>query len=149
MTPSSAEAQGLVRADKHPKSTRYSRQNPISGRWNSEEQLVSWRAAHHPGGRDARALERKGIISDRCEVNRQIKADNKLLRELKAEVKKLAALVAHTVPAIAEGFEKLPICCRFSPHPVCVLRYTISVCAVMKYPTSRRSAGQKNPSWQH
>ena len=55
----------------------------------------------------AQALERKGIISDRCEINRQIKADNTLLRELKAEIKKLAALVARTVPAIAEGLEKL------------------------------------------
>ena len=55
----------------------------------------------------AQALERKGIISDRCEINRQIKADNALLRELKAEIKKLAALVARTVPAIAEGLEKL------------------------------------------
>ena len=55
----------------------------------------------------AQALERKGIISDRCELNRQIKADNALLRELKAEIKKLAALVARTVPAIAEGLEKL------------------------------------------
>ncbi len=45
MTPSDAEAQGLVRADKHPKSTRYGRQNPISERWNSEEQLAAWRAA--------------------------------------------------------------------------------------------------------
>ena len=45
MTPSAAEVQGLVRADKHPKSTRYGRQNPISERWNSEEQLVAWRAA--------------------------------------------------------------------------------------------------------
>ena len=35
MTPSTAEAQGFVRADKHPKSTRYGRQNPISERWNS------------------------------------------------------------------------------------------------------------------
>ena len=52
-------------------------------------------------------MERKGIISDRCEINRQIKADNALLRELKAEIKKLAALVARTVPAIAEGLEKL------------------------------------------
>ena len=32
--------------------------------------------------------------SDRCELNRQIKADNALLRELKAEIKKPAALVA-------------------------------------------------------
>ena len=139
MTPSAAEAQGLVRADKHPKSTRYGRQNPISERWNSEEQLAAWRAAwadvsnrhlEHAGreeridhrsnaargldeiptiheGVAAQALERKGIISDRCELNRQIKADNALLRELKTEIKKLAALVARTVPAIAEGLEKL------------------------------------------
>ena len=45
MVPSKADAQGLVRADKHPKSTRYGRQNPISERWNSEEQLALWRAA--------------------------------------------------------------------------------------------------------
>ncbi|MFR0787281.1 MAG: hypothetical protein ACLSHM_03395 [Vescimonas sp.] len=58
-------------------------------------------------GVTARALERKGIVSDRCEMNRQIKADNVLLRELKAEIKKLVALVARTVPTIAEGLEKL------------------------------------------
>ena len=139
LPPSEAEARGLVRADKHPKSTRYGRQNPISERWNSEEQLVAWRAAWaevsnrylERAGREeridhrsnaargldeqptihegvtARALERKGIVSDRCEINRQIRADNALLRELKAEVKKLAAFVARTVPAIAEGLEKL------------------------------------------
>ena len=139
MTPSAAEAQGLVRADKHPKSTRYGRQNPISQRWNREEQLVVWRAAWadvsnrhlERAGREeridhrsnaargldeiptihegvaAQALERKGIISDRCEINRQIRVDNALLRELKAEIKKLSALVARTVPAIAEGLEKL------------------------------------------
>ena len=139
MTPSAAETQGLVRADKHPKSTRYGRQNPISERWNSEEQLVEWRKEWadvtnrylERAGREeridhrsnaargldeiptihegvaAQALERKGIISDRCEINRQIKADSALLRELKAEVKKLAALVSRTVPAIAEGLEKL------------------------------------------
>ena len=139
MTPSDAEVQGLVRADKHPKSTRYGRQNPISERWNSEEQLTAWREAwadasnryleragreeridHRSNaargldeiptiheGAAAQALERRGIISDRCELNRQIKADNALLRELKAEIKKLAALVARTVPAIAEGLEKM------------------------------------------
>lgn len=139
MTPSNAEVQGLVRADKHPKSTRYGRQNPISERWNSEEQLVSWRAAwadvtnrylelyghderiDHRSHADrglteqptihegvfARALEKKGIISDRCEINRQIKADNALLRELKATVKKLMQTVKNSVPAIAEAMEKL------------------------------------------
>ena len=139
MVSSEADAQGLIRADKHPKSTRYGRQNPISERWNSEEQLAAWRAAWADvsnrcldrAGREeridhrsnaarglddiptihegvaAQALERRGIVSDRCELNRQIKADNALLRELKVEIKKLAALVVRTVPAIAEGLEKL------------------------------------------
>ena len=139
MTPSAAEAQGLVRADKYPKSTRYGRQNPISERWNSEEQLTAWRAAWadvsnrclERAGREeridhrsnaargldeqptihegvtARALERKGIIADRCEINRQIKADNALLRELKAAARKLAQAVKNTLPAIAEAMENL------------------------------------------
>ena len=139
MTPSAAEAQGFVRADKHPKSTRYGRQNPISERWNSEEQLAVWRAAwadatnrhleryghderidHRSNaargldeqptiheGVTARALERKGMIADRCEINRQIKADNAFLRELKAAVKKLGQAVKNTLPAIAEAMEKL------------------------------------------
>ena len=139
MTPSAAEAQGFVRADKHPKSTRYGRQNPISERWNSEEQLVVWRKAWadvtnrylerygHDARIDhrshaerglveqptihegvvARAMEKKGIISDRCELNRQIKADNALLRELKAAVKKLAQEVLHSLPELAKSMEFL------------------------------------------
>ena len=139
MTPSAAETQGLVRADKHPKSTRYGRQNPISEHWNSEEQLTAWRAAWadvsnrclERAGREeridhrsnaargldeqptihegvtARALEKKGIVSDRCELNRQIKADNALLWELKAAVRKLGQAVKSTLPAIAEAMEKL------------------------------------------
>lgn len=55
----------------------------------------------------ARALEKKGIVSDRCELNRQIKADNALLRELKTAVKKLIQAVKNMVPAIAEVMEKL------------------------------------------
>ena len=55
----------------------------------------------------AQALERRGILSDRCELNRQIRADNALLRELKAELKKLSDLVVHTVSAVAERLEKL------------------------------------------
>ena len=139
MVPSEADAQGLARADKHPKSTRYGRQNPISERWNSEEQLAAWRAVwadvsnrcleragheeridHRSNaargldeqptiheGVTARALERKGIIADRCEINRQIKANNALLRELKAAARKLAQAVKNTLPAIAEAMEDL------------------------------------------
>ena len=139
MLPSEAEKHGYERANKHPKSTKFGRQNPIAVRWNSEEQLVEWRKAwadvtnryleryghneriDHRSHADrglteqptihegvvARALEKKGIISDRCEINRQIKADNALLRELKATVKKLMQAVKNTVPAIAEAMEKI------------------------------------------
>lgn len=36
-------AEGLDRVNKYPKGSRYGRQNPISKRWNSEEQLIEWR----------------------------------------------------------------------------------------------------------
>ena len=55
----------------------------------------------------ARALEKKGISSERCEINRQIKADNALLRELKSAVRKLMEAVKNTIPAFAEAMEKL------------------------------------------
>ena len=139
MAPSEAESKGYTRLSKHPKSTKYGRQNPISERWNSEEQLVLWREAwanavnrslerygfdervDHRSfadqGRDeqptihegviARALEAKGVVSDRCELNRQIKRDNDLLREIKAQVKKLMDAVKNTIPALAEAMESV------------------------------------------
>ena len=139
LPPSEAEKRGYERVSKYPKSTKYGRQNPISERWNSEEQLIQWRKAwadaanrylewygyeeridhrsHAERGLDeqptihegvaARALERQGVISDRCEINRQIKADNALLRELKAAVRKLAQAVKNTIPALAEAMERL------------------------------------------
>lgn len=137
MSPSEAEIHGYERASKYPKNTKYGRQNPISERWNSEEQLLLWRKAwadvtnkylerygheeridhrsfaergieEQPTiheGVSARAMEAKGIISDRCELNRQIKADNKLLRELKAQVKKIAEAIKNTLPDIADALE--------------------------------------------
>lgn len=139
LPPSEAEKHGYERVSKYPKSTKYGRQNPISERWNSEEQLVQWRKAwadvanryleryghdecidhrsHAERGLDeqptihegvtARMLEQQGIISDRCEINRQIKADNALLRELKTAVRKLAQAVINTIPALAEAMERL------------------------------------------
>ena len=139
MTASAAEEKGYERVSKYPKSTKYGRQNPIAERWNSEEQLVLWRAAwadvtnrhlERAGHKEridhrshaereldeqptihegvvARALEKKGIVSDRCELNRQIKADNALLRELKTTVKKLMQEVKASVPALAEAMESL------------------------------------------
>ena len=140
MTPSKAEHYGFERANKYPKSTKFGRQNPITARWNSDEQLVIWREnwaqntnkyldeanrsdAHidhrsHAArcideqptiheGYVAQAMERRGLIADRCEVNRQIKADNALLRELKAAFAKISQAVKNTVPALAEAMESL------------------------------------------
>lgn len=139
MTPSAAEVQGLARASKYPKSTKYGRQNPIAERWNSEEQLCLWREAwaEHVNrfleaagreeridhrsfadqGRDeqptihegvvARALEKNGIVSERCELNRQIKRDNALLQSLRAAITKLTDTVKRSIPAMAELLESI------------------------------------------
>ena len=139
MAPSQAEAQGYERVSKYPKSTKYGRQNPISERWNSDEQLLIWRKAwadvvnkemeswrlseridhrsHAERGLDeqptvhegvaARAMEDKGIVADRCELNRQIKADNALLRELKEKIRKLKQAVVDSVLAIAEALQTI------------------------------------------
>ena len=163
IAPSAAEAQGLVRASKHPKSTKYGRQNPIAEKWNSDEQLVVWRKAwadttnahleragvnaridhrsHAERGLDeqptihegvvARALEKKGIIADRCEINRQIKADNALLRELKATVKKLMQAVKNALPAMAEKLETLR-------QNMIIFRYQLRHIATGKTKTNKR-----------
>ena len=133
------EEKGYERIDKHPKSSRYGRQNPISEQWNSDEQLCIWRAnwadavnkmlarnqinatIDHRSFTDqgiteqptihegyiAQNMEKNGIIADRCEINRQIRADNKMLRELKAKVVKLAEAVEKSIPIIAETLEAI------------------------------------------
>ena len=130
-----SKAIGLERISKHPKSTTYGRQNTTSVRWNSEKQLVAWRAAwadvvnqhlekaqqperiDHRSFADqgidlkptihegvtARVLESKGIVSDRCELNRQIKADNVLIRKLK----ELLAIVKDAIQVFAEKLESI------------------------------------------
>ena len=55
----------------------------------------------------AQNMEKKDMIADRCEINRQIRADNKMLRELKAKVAKLAEAVEKSVPIIAETLEAI------------------------------------------
>ena len=139
MTASDAQEKGYDRIDKHPKSSRYGRQNPISEQWNSDEQLCVWRAnwadtvnemlarnqinasIDHRSFSDqgiteqptihegyiAQNMEKKGMIADRCEINRQIRADNKMLRELKAQVAKLAQAVEKSIPIIAETLEAI------------------------------------------
>ena len=149
-----SQAEGLERASKHPKSTRYGRQNPITEKWNSEQQLEIWRKnwaeitnkylaendiderIDHRSNKDrgideqptihegvtARIIEEKGGVSERCEINRQIKADNKLLRELKELVKNLAKAVVNTIPKIADVLETLRTNIAFHMFNVSTLR---------------------------
>ena len=84
---------------------RAGREERIDHRSNTARGLDEQPTIHE--GVTARALERKGMIADRCEINRQIKADNALLRELKAAVRKLGQTVKNTLPAIAEAMENL------------------------------------------
>ncbi len=58
-------------------------------------------------GYHARKLESMGIVSDRCELNRQIRADNKLLRELNKQVQKLMKAIKENIPALASALETL------------------------------------------
>ena len=67
---------------------------------------ISEQATVHEGV-VARAMEQQGLVADRCELNRRIKADNKLLRELRAAYDKLSQAVCNTVPMVAQALETL------------------------------------------
>ena len=127
--------------NKYPKSTKFGRQNPISERWNSEEQLLKWRKlwaaivnraleekqldtridhrsfaargiTEQPTiheGVSARAVVGKGKPTERAEINRLIREDNKLLRTLKETVKRLTDAVMNSVEKLAEKLETLRI----------------------------------------
>ena len=126
MTPSAAQAQGYERISKYPKSTKYGRQNPITERWNSDEQLVLWRQAWadvtnlhlertgHEERIDHRShaergieelptvhmgvaacqMEKKGIATEKGELNRNIQKANRLIREIRAQISKLKEWIA-------------------------------------------------------
>ena len=57
----SSEAVGYERLNKHPKSSKYGRQNPITEKWNSDEQLFRWRQAW--ADTVNRHLERNGFTA--------------------------------------------------------------------------------------
>ena len=169
MPPSEAEKHGYERVNKYPKSTRFGRQNPITERWNSDDQLVVWREqwaritnkfldeanhadahidhrSHAARGLDeqptihegyvARTIERKGFVAERCEINRQIKADNALLRELKAAMRKISQTVKNTLPALAEAMETLR-------EKMIVIRYHLQAGNAVGQKTKRRVRSAK------
>ena len=64
----------------------------IDHRSHAERGLIEQPTIHE--GVIARALEKKGIVSDRCELNRQIRRDNAELREIRQEIEKLKSAVS-------------------------------------------------------
>ena len=64
----------------------------IDHRSHAERGLTEQPTVHE--GVIARALEKKGIVSDRCELNRQIRRDNAELREIRQEIEKLKSAVS-------------------------------------------------------
>ena len=175
MPPLEAEKHGYKRVNKYPKSTRFGRQNPITERWNSDEQLVIWREqwaeitnrfldeanradahidhrSHAARGLDeqptihegyvARTIERKGFVADRCEINCQIKADNALLRELKAAMKKISQTVKNTLPDLAEAMETLR-------EKMIVIRYHLQAGSAIGQKTKRHIQSTKATLAQH
>ena len=79
----------------------------------------------------ARTIERKGFVADRCEINRQIKADNALLRELKTAMKKISQTVKNTLPALADAMETLR-------EKMIVIRYHLQAGSAIGQKTKRR-----------
>lgn len=84
----------------------------------------------------ARTIEQKGFVADRCEINRQIKADNALLRELKAAMRKITQTVKSTIPALAEAMETLR-------EKMIVIRYHLQAGSAIGQKTKRRVRSAK------
>ena len=83
-----------------------------------------------------RTIEQKGFVADRCEINRQIKADNALLRELKAAMRKISQTVKNTLPALAEAMETLR-------EKMIVIRYHLQAGSAIGQKAKRRVRSTK------
>lgn len=77
----------------------------IDCRSNSDRGLEEQPTIHE--GYHARNLEAMGIPSTRCALNRQIKEDNRLLKELKVQVQKLTKALKGSIPTIASALESV------------------------------------------
>lgn len=111
IAPSAAQAQGYERVSKYPKSTKYDRQNPIRERWNSDEQLVLWRAAWADVAN--RYLERTGHeerIDHRSHAERGLlerpTVHEGVVARAMENLRKLLASLAYTAEDAADKFPK-------------------------------------------
>ena len=74
----------------------------LNGQAKLSPQIISYylNAARHKELTD-------DMIADLCDLNRQIRADNKLLRELKSTLQKLTKAVEYSISRIAQALETL------------------------------------------
>ena len=126
MPPSEAERHGYERVNKYPKSTKFGRQNPITARWNSDEQLVVWREnwaqttnkyldeanrsdahidhrSHASRGLDEQPTIHEGYVAQAMERNGLIADRCELNRQIKADnalLRELKAALAKISQAV-------------------------------------------------
>ena len=112
----------------------------IDHRSNSDRGIDEQPTIHE--GVSARMIEKKGFTSERCEINRQIKADNKLLRELKKQYAKLVEAVKHTVASVSKVFETL------RKNMICY-RYNIEATSFWKFAKQVEVSALKSKSDKH
>ncbi|MBR3408989.1 MAG: MobA/MobL family protein, partial [Paludibacteraceae bacterium] len=86
----------------------------IDHRSHAERGLEEKPTVHE--GVNARIMEKMGLVSDRCELNRQIRADNALMRQLKDTIKKLTDALVTTLADMARAMEQVR-------QSVIILRY--------------------------
>jgi hypothetical protein len=82
----------------------------------------------------ARIVEKKGGIAERCEINRQIREDNRLLRELKALVSRLTEAAKDAITTLARKLET-------------IRANMIGSFYALRYNSQRRSEAQEYLEW--
>ena len=84
---------------------RAGREERIDHRSYAERGLDEHPTIHE--GVSARKMEKAGFVSERCETNRLIRADNAVIRAMKAAIVKLKKIIETTIPAIAAAMETI------------------------------------------
>ncbi|MEF9939601.1 MAG: MobQ family relaxase [Clostridium sp.] len=137
LTAETAEAKGLKRVDKQPKSEKIS--NPITAEWNSKDSLFRWRESwasmcnqalkdnnisaqiDHRSyanrginkvpsvhlGPEAYRMEKRGIQTDLGNINREIAEDNIFLHKFKVQIEALEKAQTEHLQQVSSRLESL------------------------------------------
>lgn len=145
-----SKAHGYKRVDKHPKSTKFGRQNPITERWNSDEQLVLWREAwaetvnrhlerkkveeridhrsHAARGIDEQPTVHEGVIARTLEAKGIVADQCELNRQIKADnrlLRELKAQVRKLMEAVKNTIPTIAEAMERLRASMLILRYQV------------------------